>query len=301
MSAKATGTNMNNKIIITMLAIILLGGGAYYFAYAQKNNFSQNHSEHTGGKPVDQSHRSYEIEVTQKPKPEEIKLNQSVTLKYKIKNDKGEIIKDFLVAHDKLMHFIIVRRDLMQFQHLHPSFDKMTGEFKTDINFKENGPYRFFADFTPGTDNPMKLPVTVFNDLSVGNISNFQPKEMVVNTNNNVIVAPDYLVQYSFSNNLESQSPVTYSLTIMQDNNPVALEKYLGALGHSVILKEGSLDYIHAHAGEHATSGGHEGHETTPNKIDFTATFPSSGKYKIFTQFQHQGKVITTDYVIDVN
>jgi hypothetical protein len=292
---------MKNKIIIAILAVLFLGGGAYYYANSQHNRSTQDHGEHTGGKSVDQSHRSYEIEVIEKPKPDEIKLNKPVTLKYKIKNDKGEVVKDFIIAHDKLMHFIIVREDLMQFQHLHPSFDKTTGEFKIDINFKENGPYRFFADFTPATDNPMKLPVTVFNDLNVGNISNFQPKEILVNTNSNVIAAPDYLVQYSFSNNLESQIPATYSLIIEQENKPVALEKYLGALGHSVILKEGSLDYIHAHAGEHALSGRvHEGHETSSNKIDFTTTFPSSGKYKIFTQFQHQGKVITTDYVVDI-
>jgi hypothetical protein len=289
---------MNKQIkIIIILAAIISAVGLFLNA-SQNGNSGNEHGEHTSGRLMDQSHRSYGIEVIQKPKPEEINLNQSVTLKYKIKNDKGEVVKDFLVAHDKLMHFIIVRKDLMQFQHLHPSFDKTTGEFKIDINFKEHGPYRFFADFTSGKDNPMKLPVAVFSDLNVGNISNFPLKELSVNTNNNVQVAPDYNVQYSFSNNLESQSPVTYSLTIMQDNNPVALEKYLGALGHSVLLKEGSLDYIHAHAGEHAMSGGHE---NSSNKIDFTTTFPSSGKYKIFTQFQDQGKVITTDYVVDIN
>jgi hypothetical protein len=37
------------------------------------------------------------------------------------------------------------------------------------------------------------------------------------------------------------------------------------------------------------------------NKIDFSTRFPETGIYKIFTQFQHNGKVITTDYVVRVN
>ena len=37
------------------------------------------------------------------------------------------------------------------------------------------------------------------------------------------------------------------------------------------------------------------------NKINFGTSFPQAGTYKIFTQFQHNRKVITSDYVVKVS
>ena len=57
-----------------------------------------------------------------------------------------------------------------------------------------------------------------------------------------------------------------------------------------MILKEGTLDFIHTHALEN----------TGKDAVEFVTAFPTAGRYKIFTQFQHEGKVMTTDYVIEV-
>jgi hypothetical protein len=95
------------------------------------------------------------------------------------------------------MHFIVVRKDLTQFQHLHPEFHKETGEFSVDVAFPAPGPCRFFADFTPGQDNPMQLPVTVSSDFTVGDIADFQPQAVTPDTKNEVIVPPDYQVTYT--------------------------------------------------------------------------------------------------------
>src|ERR671915_517783 len=214
--------------------------GAFFLSY----NLEGHQEEVMQNKPGDQSHRSYAIDVTEKPMAKQITLNEPTTIKYRIKNDQGNIVTDFAIAHEKVMHFIVVRKDLTQFQHLHPDFNQETGEFRVAVAFPALGPYRFFADFTPGTDNPMQLPVT--------------------------------------------------------------LENYLGALGHSVVLKAETLDYIHTHAGEQGDAmehGEHGGHAMPPaqeNKIDFSTTFPDAGIYRIFTQFQHQGNVLTTAYTVAV-
>ena len=42
------------------------------------------------------------------------------------------------------------------------------------------------------------------------------------------------------------------------------------------------------------------GEENGP-QIKFATTFPSQGIYKVFTQFQYEGKVITSDYSVEVN
>jgi hypothetical protein len=292
---------------ILLGAMLLLVTPLIVGAFFLSPNRQSNKEEPMQNKPGDQSHSSYEIDVIEKLTANQINLNEPTTIKYRIKDDKGNVVTDFAIAHEKVMHFIVVRKDLTHFQHLHPDFNQETGEFRVAVTFPAPGPYRFFADFTPGTGNPMQLPVTVSSDLTVGDVPDFQPQEVTPDTKKEVSVPPDYHVTYTLPSELQSQTPVTYSLVVEKDNQPVILENYLGALGHSVILKAGTLAYIHTHAGEQGDSmehGEHGGHAMPPaqqeNKIDFSTTFPDAGIYRIFTQFQHQGNVLTTAYTVAI-
>jgi hypothetical protein len=242
---------------------------------------------------------------------ENISPNQPINITYKIKNDLGNALSKFEVTHEKIMHFISIRKDLQYFQHLHPDYDSKTNEFSVNLSFPGDGPYRIFADFVPGNDNPRKLPVTVYTDVSVG--KSF--KELPLEANQSKSKTTDgYEITYLFPDEMElrKQRDITYSLVINRNGKPVTdLENYLGARGHSVIIKQGTLDYIHTHAteahdmsmeGMDHSQMGHAMHtaERASNMIDFTTSFPQAGIYKVFTQFQHNGKVITTDYVIKV-
>src|SRR5918992_1437440 len=137
-------------------ALVLLVTPFIVGAFFLSPTIQSNKEEPIQNKPGDQSHRSYAIDVTEKPTANQMTLNEPTTIRYRIKNDKGDVVTDFAVAHEKIMHFIVVRRDLTQFQHLHPDFNQETGEFRVAVAFPAPGPYRFFADFTPGTDNPLR-------------------------------------------------------------------------------------------------------------------------------------------------
>jgi hypothetical protein len=63
-------------------------------------------------------------------------------------------------------------------------------------------------------------------------------------------------------------------------------------MGHAVILSE-NLDFIHAHAMDDKTLA-------SRGVVQFMTTLPKEGKYKVFGQFQREGKVFTTDFVIPV-
>jgi len=288
---------MNRSVIVTFIAIVVLGGGIYLYYNSQKGtNESQQVGKHggtaTGGhQPAAQGQRSYEPEVTSNTT--NIKPNQSIKFSYKIKNDKGEILKNYEIAHEKIMHFIVVRKDLQNFHHLHPEFNQTTGEFTVVIAFPTDGPYRLFPDFTPMEDNPQKLPVTVYHDINVGDMSKYKAKPVVPDTKTKKTVG-DYQIIFNFPAEIMMRNELNYSLSIEMNAQPITnLENYLGALGHSVILKEGSLDFIHTHAEEINASRGPE--------INFSTSFPEEGAYKIFTQFQHEGKIQTVDYAVKVN
>ena len=234
-----------------------------------------------------QSHRSYEMEVV--TNLDNVVPNKPIRITYKLKNDKGEIVKNFDVVHEKIMHFITVRHDLQYFQHLHPEFNPQTGEFTISATFPTDGPYRLFPDFTPSDENPQKLPVTAARDVEIGDLKKYKAESVLQDIQTSKSFQ-GYDVKFSFPASLKAQGELTYGLNISKDGALVTnLQTYLGALGHSVILKEKTLDFIHTHALEGKGAG---------PEIAFATTFPKKGVYRIFTQFQHEGKVVTTNYAI---
>ena len=243
-----------------------------------------------------QSHRSYCIQATSNTTSYQ-PSNPSV-YSFKVVDDQGNVLKNYDTVHEKIMHFIVVRKDLANFQHVHPDFNPTTGEFSlSTLEFPSDGPYRLFADFTPtssqmGPDN-MKLPVTISQDVNVGNLGNY--KQVAIGDTTTTKTFEGY--QFALAKTpqqLATGSENKLTFTITQNGKPVKdLEKYLGALGHSVILSEGDLQFIHAHPLEDPT-------KPQTGNINFMVEFPEAGKYKVFTQFQKNGKVITTDFVVNV-
>lgn len=235
-----------------------------------------------------QSHRSYCLKSDLEGK--QYSANVPSEYSFSIIDDQGNAIKDFDTTHTKQMHVIVVRKDLKYFQHVHPSFDETSGNFSfTDLTFPADGEYRIFADFAPVgvMKDPMGLPlmVTLSEDVKVGMAYTPEPLGGEAKTK----TFDGYQVSLSVLNASAGESMLLFD--IKQNGKPVTdLEEYLGALGHSVILKEGTLDFIHAHPVEAGAQ--------KQGAIGFMVNFPESGKYKVFTQFQRSGEVVTADFVV---
>ncbi len=71
----------------------------------------------------------------------------------------------------------------------------------------------------------------------------------------------------------------------------VHTEPYLGAGGHLVALREGDLAFLHVHPTEH---------DDPPRAVGFAATFPTEGRYRLFLQFRHEGRVRTAAFTLEV-
>src|SRR5581483_4220283 len=103
-------------------------------------------------------------------------------------------------------HFILVRKDLQNFQHLHPEYKEGTGEFNVNITFPTDGPYRLFPDFTPINENPQKLPITLSKDINVGDMSKYKPQPVIADTSSTK-TTDGYTIAYK----LNPQQPKTQS------------------------------------------------------------------------------------------
>lgn len=244
--------------------------------------------------PAVQSHRSYTLKSDSASKSYQPKQPTAYT--FSVVDDQGTTVKDFATVHEKIMHLIVVRQDLAEFQHVHPDFNKTTGQFTlANLTFPSEGPYRIFPDFTPASaqmgPDGMPLGVTLNEDVNVGNLANYKPQSLTDTQLSKTFQS--YQVQLTPNPTpVTATTSTTLTFALNQAGKPVTnLEKYLGALGHTVVLREGDLEFLHTHAlDEDATN--------QTGKVDFAVTFPTPGKYKVFSQFQHQGKILTTDFIL---
>jgi hypothetical protein len=84
---------------------------------------------------------------------------------------------------------------------------------------------------------------------------------------------------------------------VRKDGHPVTdLQPYLGAYGHLVALRAGDLAYLHVHP------TGHPGGGATPAgpQIRFAAEVPSTGTYRLYLDFRHEGVVRTAELTATV-
>jgi hypothetical protein len=183
-------------------------------------------------------------------------------------------------AHTKKLHLIVVRRDLTGFQHLHPVM-AADGTWTVDLTLPSPGSWRMFADFT-ATGKP---PATLGADLTVA--GTFQPVPLP---------EPATTAEAGgFSTSLQGapRTGVTQPLlfTVTKAGAPVALQPYLGAYGHLVVLREGDLGYVHVHPEEQLAGGA----------VKFWLAAPSPGRYRAFLDFQVDGAVHTAAYTFQVS
>ncbi len=202
---------------------------------------------------------------------------------FRITGPGGAPVTAFDVEHDERMHLIVVRRDTTGFQHVHPEM-AADGTWSVPMTVSTAGSYRAFADFVPTGGEANTLGV----DLVAPGA--FEP---TAHAESRIAQVDGYTVELAGNLVPGQSSPV--SLTVSRDGVPVTdLQPYLGAYGHLVALREGDLAYLHVHPTEHGDEGGHD------DRVGFAATFPTEGRYRLFLQFKHDGRVQTVAFTQEV-
>ncbi len=277
----------NKTLIISIVAAVVIIGGAYVF--------SQNKNQPAPTGDVVQSHRTYSLKSDAQGKT--YNVNTPNEYSFSVIDEQNNTLKDYAVTHTKQMHVIVVRKDLAYFQHVHPDFDPATGTFALkDLTFPADGEYRIFADFAPtgGQMDAMGMPlaVTLSEDVQIGDMAKYTPQP--IGTPETTKTFDNLKVTLGTHGTPTSGAESMLMFSLSSNGKPVMdLQPYLGALGHAVILREGNLDFIHAHPMEDVS-------QQQNGLVDFMVDFPEAGTYKVFTQFQRNGKVITTDFIVTV-
>lgn len=200
------------------------------------------------------------------------------TLNFRIESDDGSTVSDFGVEHDRRMHLIVVRRDFQGFQHLHPE-QRPDGGWSVEVGGLQPGVYRAFADFSTAGRS-----ITLANDLFVP--GRFEPKRLAPFSRTSD-AGEGYEVTISSPRAIGGETvPVDFDVTL-NGRAIDAVEPYLGADGHLVALREGDQAFLHTHP---------EGEPGGPGPIKFEVNYPTTGRYRLFLQFKHEGKVHTAAF-----
>ncbi|CAM4482651.1 hypothetical protein U9M73_21935 [Paenibacillus phoenicis] len=207
-------------------------------------------------------------------------------IRIEIKKKDGTPIDRFKINHEKLLHLIVISKDLSYFNHVHPEYIG-NGVFEIANDFPAGGEYRLIADFKPEGANSMSKmewvqvegqsaePVPVEVDANLSKVSEGIQVKL---TMDQPAAGEELTLKFSFADAATGQ-PIT------------DLQPYLGAIGHVVVLSQDGEQYLHVHADE----GQGEGPDAT-----FETSFPRSGIYKIWGQFQRDNQVFTVSYVVNV-
>jgi hypothetical protein len=257
-------------VVLTAEAIDSNGGDMAGHGEAK----AQSEQDPVRGLAVSANELTIELQRTELPQ------GRSAEVAFRIVGSDGQPLRDFDTEHEKQMHLIVVRRDLTGFQHLHPSLDS-DGTWRATTTIPEAGSYRVFADFSTGGEAR-----TLASDLAVDGQVDWQELPAETNT---AKTADGYEVQVAGGSRSAGRE-AELRFTVMRDGQPVAVEPYLGAGGHLVALREGDLAYLHVHP----TGGPGSG------PVSFMTEFPTEGRYRLFLQFKHEGKVHTAAFTRDV-
>jgi hypothetical protein len=198
-----------------------------------------------------------------------LSATETTDFAFRILDEHDEPVTTYTVNHEKELHLIVVRRDLAHYQHVHP-VRKADGTWTVPLRAGAPGQYRVFADFVTGGHE-----LTLGADVPAP--GDYQP--VAVPHPATTAEADGYTVT------LEGDwtDPV---FTVSRDGQKITTEPYLGARGHLVVLREGDLAYLHVHP-------------TDPDGLAFHAEVPSAGVYRLYLDFQHDGKVHTAEFTAD--
>jgi hypothetical protein len=258
--------------------------------------------------------RDYELDF--RTVPAIPRAGEALTLRFEVVHPgSGELVRDFALVHEQRYHLFVISQDMQHFEHIHP-VQSTDGSWSIDIVLPRPGYYKVLSDFVPlgGTAQFIARPLITANysgDLvgdSARLTSDMETTKTVGDLRATLSFDPPNFVAGLYGH-------LNFYLTEASSGMPVSdLQTYLGAFGHTLIISEDMVDYVHSHPID-LTAGYDE--EDGPMlfmipmdvdpatlrggpEITFDGLMPRPGRFKAFTQFRWRDELHTFMFTFDV-
>ena len=236
----------------------------------------------------------------------------------------------FVPDHGKLMHMFLVRDDLGAFAHLHP-VRQDSSTFHQPLPPLPAGEYRLYADVVHESGFTQTLVDRVTMAASLPGAPGLDPDDSWLtdtpeDDGAGVPLADGSRMTWNRpSEPLVAGQELELRFTVRAPDGAAArLEPYMGMLAHAAVTRDDGAVFIHLHPmgtvsvaaqqlfeqrarGDTARNeqgelviGPGDSHSTHASDIVFPYEFPQPGRYRIWVQVRHGGRVLTGSFDAEV-
>lgn len=244
------------------------------------------------------------VKVATVPAPP--RAGQKVKLRFSIFHpDTDKQIKEFNILHDMPFHLFVVSQDFAHFDHIHPD-KQIDGSFTIETVLPQAGYYKIFCDFFPGGGMPQvthhSLVTAGFNGDLLAAQAKLTPDKPAGDKLVKTVAGMRCELKFEPAQPFAGKhAELRYQLFDEKTGAPVKdLKPYLGAWGHTLILSEDATDYLHSHPTEMIPEDVDRKTLQGGPEVVFDTFFPRPGNYRIWSQFQRQGQIITVPFTVQV-
>lgn len=286
-------------ISVLLFVLAVAGPSVSPAATGHEDHAHHHHHAHTAVREP-----SVDMEIT----PEPLKAEETKVITFRFRDDEGKPVKDLAVVHDRILHIVIAGEDLSTFAHIHPEdFGPVTekmkskGAFSVQYTFPKAGRYLIAVDYGIGeTHFSEQFPVDIPGEPAMGPFMKDLSREKTFG---------DYTVKFKAgSSPIRAGEKTVLTFSISQNSKPVRdITSYLSAAMHIAVISSDLEHFVHAHGDVPGSAteadSGHMHHivrDAYGPDIETAIVFPVRGIYRIFSEFKHQGKVVTLDFMTEV-
>ena len=242
--------------------------------------------------------RDYRLEFTTDPAV--VQPGEDARWRFKVFHPgSGEPITRFESVHERQYHLFVISQDMEHFQHIHPELEP-DGTWTIDVTLPAPGYYKVLSDFMPRGGASQFIARPLVTAGYEGDLASSRAR--LVPDANAVKVSGDLTatVSYDPAPFVEGfYGHLTFHLSDTATGRPITdLQTYLGAFGHTLVMHEDMVDFVHVHpldivpgsdednpvffippgADLEALRGGPE--------VTFDGLMPRPGRYRAWTQFR---------------
>jgi hypothetical protein len=201
---------------------------------------------------------------------------QPGALSFRIVDESGAPLRDYTLEQTKELHLYVVRDDLSQFRHLHPTLGA-DGTWRGQVDLGTPGRWRVVTEFIPkGAARPLVLgrTLTVAGKATATPV----PRGEAAATGTDGVVEARLLAPGRVDPNGRLRLAITDPA-----GKPLTLGSYLGAAAHLTGFAIDSRGFVHVHpyGAPEVTEDG--------TVLTFHTTFTQAGDYRLFVQVRVDG------------
>jgi hypothetical protein len=244
--------------------------------------------------------RDYELEFQTVPRV--VKAGVKATLLFKVSHPgTGEPIKKFELVHDRPYHVFVISQDMTEFFHIHPE-QRPDGTWAVDVTLPKPGYYKVLSDFLPagGSTQFIARPIVTagYTGDLVASSAHLEPDRELTKTIDDITAEVTYDPKRFVAG---VYGHLRFHLTNAATGAPIRdLQTYLGAFGHTLIMSEDMVEYVHSHPIENVPPGSNVEEVRGGPDVAFEGLMPRPGRYRAWTQFRRHDKISTFTFTFNV-